>query len=164
MACRGVHFALSDEDPKRVLAAAGDDDALIDLIQEHIEARWDKEWLAESDKAWDAMHRCLTDGRLSFEATTPRGMCVLGGRQLYEGDDYIVSFVTSEQVKQVADAIREIDKTWIRQRYFAIPADDYGFPLSEEDCDYTWSWFQGVQALYQKAASAGRAVMFTVDQ
>jgi len=96
MACRGVYFALTDEDAKRVLAVAGD---------------------AETDKAWDAMHRCLTDGRLSFEADTPRAMCVLGGRQLHDGDDYIVSFVTPEQVRQVAAAIRDIDETWMRQRY-----------------------------------------------
>ena len=164
MACRGVYFALTDEDAKRVLAVAGDDDALIELIQEDIEARWDEDWLAETDKAWDAMHRCLTDGRLSFEADSPRAKCVLGGRQLHDGEDYIISFVTSEQVRQVASAIRDIDETWMRQRYFAIPADDYGCPLSEEDFGYTWSWFEGVQALYQKAAAAGRAVMFTVSQ
>src|SRR5215470_7370445 len=105
MACRGVYFALTDEDAKRVLAAAGDDDALIELIQEDIEARWDTNWLAETDKAWDAIHRCLTDGRLSFESSTPRHMCVLGGRQLYEGDDYIISFVAPDQVKEVAAAI-----------------------------------------------------------
>jgi hypothetical protein len=91
-------------------------------------------------------------------------MCVLGGRQLHEGDDYIVSFVAAEEVKQVAAAIVDIDEAWMRGRYFAIPASDYGCPLTEDDFDYTWSWFSGVQALYQKAAASGRAVMFTVDQ
>jgi len=164
MACRGVFFALTDEDAKRVLATAGDDDALIELIQEDIEERWDTDWLAETDKAWDAMHRCLTDGRLSFKSTTPRGMCVLGGRQLHKGSDYIVSLVTPDQVKQVAAAIADIDEAWVRERYFAIPASDYGCPLTEEDCGYTWSSFEGVRALYQKAAASGRAMLFTVDQ
>ena len=91
-------------------------------------------------------------------------MCVLGGRQLYEGDNYIVSFVTPEQVKQVSAAIADIDEAWMRERYFAIPASDYGTPLTEDDCGYTWSWFEGVQALYHKAAASGRAMMFTVDQ
>jgi len=48
--------------------------------------------------------------------------------------------------------------TWV-----AIPASDFGCPLTEEDCASTWSWFTGGQALYQKAAAAGRAMMFTVD-
>ena len=164
MACRGVHFALTDEDAKRVLAAAGDDEALIGIIQEDIESRWDTDWLAETDKAWDAIHRCLTDGRLAFDSSTPQHMCILGGRQLYEGDDYIVSFLTPEQVKQVATAIGNIDEAWMRDRYIAIPASDYGSALSEDDCGYTWSWFEGVQALYKKAAASGRAMMFTVDQ
>jgi hypothetical protein len=164
MACRGVHFALTDEDARRVIETAGDDEALIEFIQEDIEARWDTDWLAETDKAWDAIHRCLTDGTLSVEPGTLRQMCVLGGRQLYEGADYIVSFVAPEQVKQVAAAIADIDEPWIRERYFAIDATDYGSPLTDDDCGYTWSWFKGVQALFQKAAASGRAVMFTVDQ
>lgn len=164
MACRGVHFALTDDDAKRVLEAAGDDEELVELIQEDVEARWDTNWLAQSDKAWDAIHRCLTDGRLSFESSTPRHLCILGGRQLYEGDDYIVSYVAPEQVKQVAAAIADIDEQWMRERYFTIPEADYGFPITEDDCGYTWSWFLGVQALFQKAAATGRAVIFTVDQ
>jgi len=52
----------------------------------------------------------------------------------------------------------------MRERYFAIPASDYECPLTEDDCGYTWSWFQGVQAFYQKAAASGRVVMLTVDQ
>ena len=91
-------------------------------------------------------------------------MCVLGGRQLHGGDDYIVSFVDPEQVRQVAAAIAGIDEAWMRERYFTISASDYGSPLTEDDCDYTWSWFQGVQALFQKAAASGRTMLFTVDQ
>jgi len=163
MACRGVHFALNDEDAGRVPAATGND-ALLSVIQEDIENRWDEEWLAQSDKAWDAIHRCLTDGNLSFDSTTPRHRCILGGRQLYKGEHYMVSFVTPEQVKEVAETIRDIDEEWMRQRYFAIPAADYDHPLCEDDFGYTWGWFENVQALYQKAAAAGRAMIFTVDQ
>ena len=35
---------------------------------------------------------------------------------------------------------------------------------SEEDLEYTWSWFEGVRDIYAKAAERGRAVLFTVDQ
>ena len=37
---------------------------MLDIVQEEIEEPWDEEWLLEMDKAWDAIHRCLTDGRL----------------------------------------------------------------------------------------------------
>jgi hypothetical protein len=83
MACRGVHFALSAGEQQRLLAAAGDDDAVLSVILEDIEQRWDNDWLQETDKAWDAIHRCLTDGTLSFESISPFHKCILGGRQLY---------------------------------------------------------------------------------
>src|SRR5512141_534136 len=118
MACRGVFFALSVADEKKVLAAASDE-ALIEVIQEDIEERWDAEWLVEVDKAWDAMHRCLGDGSLS-SGPTPLFMCVLGGRQLHEGDDYIVSYLSGAEVKTVATALVGIDREWFARRYKAL--------------------------------------------
>jgi hypothetical protein len=164
MACRGVHFALNEEEAKKVSAALGDDERLMSIIQEDIEEQWDENWLAETDKAWDAIHRCLTDGRLSCDAPTPQHLCILGGKALHAGDAYIVSFVSPEQVKQVAAAIANMDRASMRTRYLAIPEEDYGQPLSEEDFEYTWEYFQGVRELFAKAAKAGRAVIFTVDQ
>jgi hypothetical protein len=164
MAGRGVHFALNAEDTERLLAAAGNDTAVKEIIQEDIEERWDKEWLAQSDKAWDAIHRCLGGGSLTFETSGPGHQCILGGRQLHQGDDYIVSFLTPAQVQAVAAKVASFDESAMREAYNAIPESDYGQPLSEEDFQYTWSWFQGVRDLYQKAALAGRAMIFTVDQ
>jgi Domain of unknown function (DUF1877) len=66
MAGRGVHFALTAEEEARLVDEPdGDDDHLIDVLGE-IEERWDRDWLVETDKAWDAIHRCLTDGTLNY--------------------------------------------------------------------------------------------------
>jgi hypothetical protein len=164
MACRGVYFALSTTENERLLAAAGDDEAVITIIQEEIESAWDTDWLAETDKAWDAIHRCLADGRLLFDDDRPLALCVLGGRRLYSGDDYIVTYVTAVQVGLVAAAIRGIDEQQMKARYLAIPEDDYGCPLTDEDFEYTWDWFKGVRELYVKAADAKRPIIFSVDQ
>jgi hypothetical protein len=164
MACRGVHFALTADDERQLLAAGGDDEAVLDLIVEDIEDRWDEEWLQETDKAWDAIHRCLTDGTLSFESTSPLHQCILGGRQMYSGDDYIVSYLTAEEVGQVAQAIASIDEVTLRDRYDQIDEDDYAASLSQEDFDYTWGWFEPLKLFFAKAADAGRAVVFAVDQ
>ena len=64
VACRGVYFALTQDEEQRLLQC-GDDDSVLSLIQEDIEARWDADHLLELDKAWDAIHRCLTDGELN---------------------------------------------------------------------------------------------------
>ena len=58
MACRGVLFALTDEEVARLRGAKSDDEVL-GIVQDEIEQRWDQEHLEECDKAWDAIHRCL---------------------------------------------------------------------------------------------------------
>ena len=64
MGCLGVHFAITLEDAQRVTSQP-DDDSLLEVVHD-IKERWDEAWLQDSDKAWDAIHRCLTDGTLSL--------------------------------------------------------------------------------------------------
>ncbi|GHC12684.1 DUF1877 family protein [Cerasicoccus arenae] len=165
MACRGVHFAITDDDLK-ALRAAESDEALIEIIQEEIEERWEKDagFVCETDKAWDAIHRCLTDGRLEFEnGTEPLRLCILGGEQLYSGEDYIVSLVPHEKLRTLADSLKRVTAEFMGQRYSELP-DDYGTGKSQEDCQYTWDWYSGLPLFFDQAEKAGRHVIFTVDQ
>lgn len=164
MACRGVHFALTDEQRSQLLAIVESQGDVIGYIQEDIEEQWDTEWLCETDKAWDAIHRCLTDGTLSGDDSTPFYWCVLNGAQMYVGDDYIVSFVDVPNVKQVSDAIASLNESEFRTRYNAIDEQDYGMPLSDEDFEYTWSYFNALRDFYARAANSSRSVLFSVDQ
>lgn len=164
MACRGVHFALTDEQRSQLLAIVESQGDVIGFIQEDIEEQWDTEWLCETDKAWDAIHRCLTDGTLSDDDSTPFHWCVLNGAQMYVGDDYIVSFVDASNVKQVSDAIAPLSESEFRVRYNAIDPQDYGMPLSDGDFEYTWSYFTALRDLFGRAANANRSVLFSVDQ
>jgi hypothetical protein len=66
------------------------------------------------------------------------------------------------QVKDVATALSKISQPWFRERYFAIPQNEYEI-LSEDDFQYTWEWFEEVRQLYEKASTENRAVIFTVD-
>ena len=164
MACRGVHFALTDEQRAQLLATVESQGDVIDFIQEDIEEQWDTEWLCETDKAWDAIHRCLTDGTLSVACSTPAHCCILGGSQLYVGDDYLVSFVDTADVRPVAEAIAPFTQEDFRSRYDAIDEADYGVSKSDEDFRYTWEYFVMLRDFYSRAASAGRSVLFSVDQ
>jgi hypothetical protein len=134
------------------------------LIDE-VEAAWEVPFVVESDKAWDAIHRCLTDGSLLFvSGEYPLNHCICGGRQLHRGPDYTASFVSARQVKDVAAALDKVTKQWMRKRYSLIDPEDYcEVELGEEDFGYTWENFLGVRRLYKKAAATGRAVIFTVD-
>ncbi len=158
-------FAITAEDACRLKAAKGDDAQVLYIVQDEIEAAWDTEHLCETDKAWDAIHRCLTNGRLEYgRVEYPRNLCILGGEQLHAGDDYIVSLLSPDQVKEASAALKRITREWFRARYFDIDPDEYGPTFGDEDFEYTWDWFEGVRKFYAKAATNGRWTIFTVDQ
>jgi hypothetical protein len=164
MAARGVHFAIKSDQLASLLAASNDDERM--EVIEQIEEAWEKEYLAESDKAWDAIHRCLTDGSLLYESGEyPLNHVICGGRQLYQGEEYTVSLVTPEQVGDVSRAIDPLTEDWMRERYFSLlKPNGYDGEIGDVDFRYTWTWFENVRDLYRKAAASGRAVIFTVDQ
>jgi Domain of unknown function (DUF1877) len=60
--CRGVLFAI-DQYEVRAFRRASSDKEVRSLVAV-IERRWEERFLAQTDKAWDAIHRCLTDGTL----------------------------------------------------------------------------------------------------
>lgn len=163
MSARGVHFAVTAAQAQALLDAKSDQ-KLMRLIDE-IEETWEEPFVVESDKAWDAIHRCLTDGTLQYESGEyPLNLCVCGGRQLHQGPDYTVSFVSSQQVKDVATALVTINKEWMRERYFLIDPTEYdSAEIGEEDFKYIWENFLDIRRFYKNAAEADRAVVFTVD-
>ena len=167
MSCLGVHFALTEKEAAQ-LRSIRDEEARLDHLHEVIEETYFSDYpdlKAESDKAWDAMHRALADGQLSWDGGQyPLNHTVLGGELLYTDSDYIMSLKTPQQVRDIAAALPAITEEEFRRRYFAIDAGSYGSPLSEEDFHYTWDWFQSVRDLYLRAAKEGRSVLFTADQ
>jgi Domain of unknown function (DUF1877) len=164
MAGRGVHFALT-ADQVDALLAASDDEERRAVVEEIEEEGWEEADAQETDKAWDAIHRCLADGTLEPGAGSyPLNKAILGGQPLYEGDDYIMALVMPHEVKEVAAALAGLDQDWLRTRYQALAATDYAEFVSDDDFEYTWDWFAPLKAFYQKAASTGRAVLFTADQ
>lgn len=167
MSCLGVHFALSDADVVALRAIEDEQDRLAHL-QEDIEEKYMAEpgtYAAESDKAWDAMHRALADGHLTWDGGTyPLNHAVLGGEVLYTSDDYIMSLKSPAQVKDIAAALEALTEDVFHSRYNQIPAKEYGADLDDEDFSYTWEWFKNVRELYHRAAAEGRYVLFTADQ
>lgn len=181
MAARGVHFAITGEQRAALTALAGEDDR-IDYVQEHIEELWDRAFLQETDKAWDAIHRCLGD----FPPDTPwfypvdpaRGayalpedhgryplkLCVLGGKRLIEDESrYFIRLIEPYEVLDIVPALRPIDKAWLTDKYFrhckgAWP--EYG----EEDVEYTWEYFELLRDFFARMAGNGRSIIFTADQ
>lgn len=167
MGCLGVHFALTESEVQ-TFRSLPDDQSRLDHLKEEVEEEYFAErgdYVAESDKAWDAMHRALSDGEMSWDGGDyPLNHVVLAGELLYGESDYIMSLKSPDQVREIAAALPAITESEFRRRYFAIDPDSYGFPLTEQDFGYTWEWLQNVRRLYEKAASENRFVLFTASQ
>jgi hypothetical protein len=167
MSCLGVHFALTGDEAAHLKQIEDEQDRL-EYVQEVLEPRYVSEqpaYAAESDKAWDAMHRALADGLLTYDGGAfPLNHVVLGGEVLYTDDDYIMSLKTPAQVAAISAALAALDERSFRTCYDRIDADDYGVVPGDEDFAYTWHWLQDVRRLYATAAAAGRHVLFTADQ
>jgi hypothetical protein len=168
VAGRGVHYAITAEmaariDPERPHSNA-DVLAFIDYLDAQFTPLLAEGWVQETDKAWDPIHRCLTDGMLE-EGDTPGHLCVLGATDYfwvvwdYGQVDWIVNVLDPGEVRQAAEAIWGIDRAELRRRYDAIDPADYD-GLVEDDFEYAWSWFPQLQAFFQRAAGSGRWVVF----
>jgi Domain of unknown function (DUF1877) len=166
MACRGVFFALSSSQKEHLLSLDSDEKRLT-YIQEEIEEPWDEAHLLETDKAWDAIHRCLTDGTLAVaRSSTPLGKLILGGVQLYSDTQiYIVNLTDSSELPEISIALRRVTKEWLKERYDQLRGTDYSQEfISEQDWEYTWDWFSGIPDFVNRAVQEGRSIIFTVDQ
>jgi hypothetical protein len=163
VAYRGVHFAITEAETVKLQEADGKEELRI-IIQEGIEKTWDKHYLFETNKAWEALARCLSDGTLNIRrGEPPLNKCFTGGHFLVSprGNYYVVLLMPAE-VQDVARALASVTKEWLRERYFGLEFPDY--EKSEEDWEHTWSSFQGLPEFFANAAKDGRHVIFTVDQ
>jgi len=159
----GVHFALTDEETQRLLALESDL-AVMSFVEE-IEGGADRGRSFSSDKAWDALHRSLSNGTLFFdEGEYPLNRAFLGGKHLYAAEDYVVAYVDPKEVKDVDAALATLTEQDLRTRYDAIDPDEYDGKHGGEDFQVILEKFRGLRDFYKKAAAGGRAVVFTVAQ
>jgi uncharacterized protein DUF1877 len=170
MACLGAHFAITAEVAAQLNHDGLTNADIVAFIENQHEALRAEGWVASTFKAWDGIHRCLTDGKLEL-GNTPAHLCILGATERFwvrreDGQlEYIVNLLEPGDVRRVADAIRGIDQAEMHRGYDNIDPDSfYRLNMSEDDFEYTWQYFQPLQAFFQRAADAGRWVVFRVDQ
>jgi hypothetical protein len=158
----GVLFAIKAKDRKKLLRC-DDEDEVTEYVHEVIEERWEEPYVMELDKAWDAMHRIMTDGRLGFDnGEFPRNRCILGGQVLASEDEFLVLKPAAE-VPAVSDALELVTHEWFAQRYRQIDPADYGPEHGDEDLDYTWAKFHDARRFWKAAAGSGRDVLFSAS-
>ena len=167
MSCLGVLFSLDKDAVDKLKSFTSDRDRL-DHLQMGIEEEYFNKYpdkLCELDKSWDAIHRTLTDGKLEWNnGDYPLNHFILGGEILYFQQDYIMTLKTPDQVRDIFKSFGLMTKETFKNRYFKIDKDLYGFETTEEDLDYTWTWFSQSRDFWKKATEENRYVLFTADQ
>jgi hypothetical protein len=160
----GMHFAISYDQAMKLLKCKSDED-LVTMVEEEIEEAATEENSFETDKAWDALHRSLSNGTLDVrQGERPLNMAFFGGRILNRGTDYFVILLTPTEVKQVAQALAEVTEAGLKKRYFDQKFPNYQGEKSEEDWEYSWSSFQGLPEFFLQAGARKDHVIFTVAQ
>ena len=163
MACRGYFLALDEPCIALLLAEDGNDQRVIEVIKELDMTDASDE--CDVDKAWDGIHRCLTEGKLGSEdGTYPLNAVVLGGLPLHQGENYVVSYNTVAEVREVAAALATLDLAPFLAKYWALDPDDYGAAIDQDGLDYLTYYLREITAFYQRAAQAGWASVFVADQ
>jgi len=174
MACLGVHHAVTADVADRLVrdwpADSFEKRIRLEDLERQFNALLAEGWLEMTDKAWDGIHRSLTDGKLEL-GSTPRHLCILGATERFwirreDGQlEYIINLLDPSDVHRVADAIRGIDRDELQRGYEGIdPESLYWHYMSEEDFEATWEFFRSLRAFFERAATAGRWVVFKVDQ
>jgi hypothetical protein len=163
MGCLGVLFALTRKQLERLLEANSDDQVKKQVRDMSEKGCYD--FLVDTDKSWDAIHRCLSDGTLDFEGGTyPLNHCILAGKQLHEGKNYIVSFKRPDEVRDIAAALKKVTEPWFRERYFALTKTDFPQEIClDDEWDYTLHYLKHITEFYQQATMTERAVIFKVS-
>lgn len=158
MVARGMHYAVDGAKEAEMLRRAGDQNALVEYLND----LWDENWQCDTDKVWDELHRALSNGDLQFDfdPDAPLTGIVLGGRLLSNEDWFIIVHKSVEEVRTIATAASALADDEFRELY-GKNVDEFDVLAGERD---TLDVFRGVAAFYKKAAEAGRAVIFAVDQ
>ncbi len=169
MSCLGVHIALAEEQRNR-LESLESDELRIDYIIEELYEDWDEEHFFETEKAWDAIHRCLTGQKPNTKESDPNAgtyplkLCILGGRQILNDEtNWIFRLIENKEVRDVAAALAPLDEVWLSERYWkhcegAWP--EYG----EEDHEYTCVYFLALKEYFERMAMTDRSILFSADQ
>jgi hypothetical protein len=162
----GVAFGLTAEQTEELLRLP-DDDAREEWLHDLEEEVDDAEWF-QYDKAWDELHRCLGDGGLVVQDGPPRAHAVFGSQPLIEDADTatFVGFLPAAEVPAVADALRRVDESWLRQRFDDLGRTDYatyGGPLDDELFEYVWTCLESLREFYGHLVDRRASMVFSVE-
>lgn len=158
-------FAITLEQTEQFREASRESEQAVSTM---LEPLLKKGGAVQMDKAWEPIHRCLTEdhsprGALDYEAGQyPLDLCVFGGDQLLGDEFRTLSLIDPDAVPYVAEALEDVSKPWMRERFFALP-DDQFYEIDEEMFEWMWEHFLKLLPFFEQAAKDEQAVLCTVS-
>lgn len=162
----GIAFALTAERTEELLALSDDEsrDEWLQSLEEDVD---DAEWF-QYDKAWDELHRCLGDGELVIQEAPPLAQAVFGSQLLMQDEDSatFAGYLSAGDVPTVAASLRDVDRSWLRERFDALSRTDYaayGGPLDDDLFEHVWACLEGLCEFYTHLVDRQAAMVFSVN-
>lgn len=158
----GMHFALDAAQAAAFADASGNDDRLIELVEE-LEER-DALLSCETDKAWDPISCALApSGPDRDPEDWPWTGVVLGQRSLQQDDDeLLVSLLDPTGVVEVSEALDGLDEDTFAEAYAQMPVELRNPEYSDDEREYAWAYLSDLIAFFGQARAAGTHVLFHV--
>jgi hypothetical protein len=163
-----VSSAEAEEFRLAAASAESPDNAVTELLESWLERVETLPLRVDMDKAWEPIHRCLTgdaDASRGFDMDAgafPLKLCVMGGEQLLNDGYRTAMLVTAEEVRAVAVALASVRKEWFRERFFALP-DNQFHEIDEEAFEWAWAEFEALPPFFAKVAASGSAIICTIS-
>lgn len=156
----GLHFRLDDAEAARVLEAAGDDEALHEVLDalEEDEAVFLR--ACETDKAWDPI-ACAIAPAGEDDAWPDRGV-IGGARELQVDDESWVTYLSPAETAEVAGFLAELTDEEFSSRYREMPEELRNPEFGADEEGYALGNLDGLRTFFAAAAAEGRHVVFTV--
>jgi hypothetical protein len=168
--CRGVLYAFGAGDVRALLAVAANATSEGEVADAVNQDDRDEASVQYLDKAWYGIGCCLNrlvEQLHDYALAAGSDRCMFGGRPLTGGEDWIVTLWKPAEVRAGVAILEGVSEASMRRAYDALDAEEtreYPEHGDEEDFQYVWSYFQGARELCVRAAGAGRAILFIVDQ
>lgn len=161
---RGYYLALAREHAKRLFGIK--EDAPLAAFMEELKTAPEMKKSGRAldiGKAWDPLHRIMTDGELDpGGGDFPGNQVVLGGKQLHHAEDFSAILIRPDIVAFVSEALNELKQAEVREKFENLPAT-YTQPRGDKEFIELWLAITLMRPFFDAAAENLEAVVFTVQ-